>query len=201
MRITTTWMRRLLLPAACVAFLAGCVEQPVEPVYERQASRVVDQAYILPGADFSQYTRLLAEPLEIYYPESDGEMPAEDIQRIRQIFRDAFVAAIADDYEIVSVPGPDVLRVRAQLIDMKVTAQKPGYSASGRLKSLVAHGELTFLMELSDSQTNTVLARAGDRTNDVSAGEDEAEWAAVEQAAQHWAGLFRNWLDDSLGKP
>lgn len=108
------------------------------------------------------------------------------------------MAAIGDDYEIVQSPGPDVLLIKAQLIDMKVAGAGQSYNASGRLRELVARGELTFLMEIVDSVSGEVLARAGDRTHDVRSADSAASWDEVDRAAAHWAGLFRNWLDRSL---
>lgn len=195
-------MTTSLVPACLLAgMLSACVEQTTEPAYVRQSGPAVEHAYVLPGADFSQYSKLMSGGLEIYYPESDGAPPVGDLERIRAAFVTAFTEATAGAYEWVDAAGPDVLLVKGQLIDMKVTGASSDYNASGRLKSLVAYGELTFLMEMVDSQTGDVLARAGDRTKDVTTGEDAAEWAAVDRAAEYWAGLFRNWLDDSLGKP
>ncbi len=178
---------------------AACVEPEVE-TYVRQQNSNVEQAYIVPGADFSKYTYLMTDGLEIYYPQSDAAPPAEDIARIRELFRRAFIEAIGSDYEIVEAAGPDVLKVNAQLIDMKVMGADGGYTASGKLKTLVAQGQLTFLMEIIDSESGEVLARAGDRTWTASSGGETAEWSEVDRAAKYWAGLFRNWLDKSLGK-
>lgn len=184
---------------AVVTLLASCVETQVE-TYVRQENTNVDQAYIVPGVDFSKYTRLMTDGLEIYYPQSDAPPPTEDVDRIREMFRSAFTEAIGADYEFVDVAGPDVLKIKAQLIDMKVTGASGGYTASGRLQNLVAYGELTFLMEIADSVSGEVLARAADRTRDVSSGGESAEWAEVDRAAKYWAGLFRDWLDRSLGQ-
>ena len=191
----------LLSTLIFAGLLSACVEQTTEPTYVRQSSPTVEHAYVMPGADFSQYSKLMSGGLEIYYPESNDAPPAEDLERIRAAFVAAFTAATAGAYEWVDTAGPDVLLVTGQLIDMKVTGAGSDYNAGGRLKSLVAYGELTFLMEMADSRSGEVLARAGDRTKDVTTGEDAAEWAAVDRAAAYWAGLFRNWLDDSLGKP
>ena len=190
-----------ILTVLSVGAFSGCVQQTVEPTFVRESSDAVDYAYIASGADFSKYTKLTTDGLEIYFPESDAPPPKEEIDRIRATFIAAFTEAIGNDYEVVQAPGPDVLKVRAQLIDMKVTGADSHYAGSGKLKSLVAHGELTFLMEMIDSQSGDVLARAADRTKDVSSGEDAAEWEDVDRAARHWAGLFRNWLDRSLGEP
>ena len=83
---------------------------------------------------------------------------------------------------------------------LKIAGAGGEYTASGRLQDLVARGELTFLMEMIDSETGSILARAADRTTDVSMDGDAAQWEEVDKAAVYWAGLFRDWLDISLGK-
>ena len=182
------------------ATLSAACAEPEAETYVRQQNSNVEQAYVVPGADFSKYTYLMTDGLEIYYPQSDAAPPAEDIAHIRELFRRAFIEAIGSDYEFVEAAGPDVLKVNAQLIDMKVMGADGGYTASGKLKTLVAQGQLTFLMEIIDSESGDVLARAGDRTWTSSSGGDSEEWAEVDRAAKYWAGLFRNWLDKSLGK-
>jgi len=179
--------------------LTACVEVTTTS-YIRQSNSIVEQAYVQPGADFSKYTKLMTDGLEIYYPQSDAKPPEEALERIRASFRTAFTDAIGDDYEFVDAAGPDVLKIKAQLIDMKITGAGGDYTASGRLQDLVARGELTFLMEMIDSESGSVLARAADRTTDISAAGDAAQWDEVDKAAAYWAGLFRNWLDNSLGK-
>jgi hypothetical protein len=174
----------------------------VEPFYRPEGARV-EQAYISPDADFSLYSKLLAQPLEIYYP-TDAPAPSEDeLDRLRQIFRDAFLGELADDYEIVEEPGPDVLTVLAQIVDLKVTGPLGTFESTGRLRQLVTKGQLTFLMEVRDSLTDRVLARAGETEDGAATSltEEEASWAEVEVAAQRWAGLFRSWLDENLGVP
>jgi hypothetical protein len=60
-----------------------------------------------------------------------------------------------------------------------------------------------FMMELKDSRTANVLARAADSaaappfstTANVS-----TDWTAVEQAAAGWATRFRRFLDDNLNR-
>jgi hypothetical protein len=172
----------------------------VEPFYRPEGARV-EQAYISPDADFSVYSKLLAQPLEIYYP-TDAPAPSEDeLNRLRQIFRDAFLGELADDYEIVEEPGPDVLTVLAQIVDLKVTGPLGTFESTGRLRHLVTKGQLTFLMEVRDSLTDRVLARAGETEDGAATSltEEDASWAEVEVAAQRWAVLFRSWLDENLG--
>ena len=178
----------------------ACVKVVNTGSYDRVHEAVVDSAYLNEAADFSRYTKLMSGGLEIYYPESDAPPDPSDIERIRDYFRTAFTRAIGDDYTIVDEPGPDVLLVKAQVIDLSINEGGAVYDPSGRLRDIVAHGELTFLMTMSDSQTGQVLARAGDKYSDISAERGEATWDDVREAAEYWAGLFRSWLDRSLGK-
>jgi hypothetical protein len=56
-------------------------------------------------------------------------------------------------------------------------------------------------MELKDSQTGDVLARAADSAETpafATAAGTETDWASVEQAAQRWARLFREFLDRNM---
>jgi len=181
--------------------VAACTKTVYVGSFNRVPNTAVEYAYINQEADFSKYTKLLSGGLEIYYPEGEETPDPADLDRIRGYFRDAFVSAIGDAYEIVTEPGPDVLKVSAQIADMKISPGGAVFEPTGRLRDVVAHGELTFLMEMSDSVTGQALARAGDKSSDISADKDDATWDDVQRAAEYWAGLFRNWLDSSLGAP
>ncbi len=183
--------------AACIGFfaVAACTQIVV---YDRPSDVAVEHAFVKKGVDLGRYQRLMSSGLEIYYPSDVGSPPEADLQRMRQSFRAAFLTALGDDYVIVTEPGRDVLLVRAQLIDMKVIGREGNLTTGGLLREMVARGELTFIMEMVDSITGEVLVRAGDTTRDISNGEGNTEWAEVDAAAKHWAGLFRAWLDRSL---
>ena len=181
--------------------VAACTKTIITGSFHRVPNTAVEYAYINQEADFNKYTRLMSGGLEIYYPEGEETPDPADLDRIRGYFRDAFAAAIGDAYEIVTEPGPDVLKVSAQIVDMKISPGGAVFEATGRLRDVVAHGELTFLMEMSDSVSGQVLARAGDKSSDISADKDDATWDDVQRAAEYWAGLFRNWLDTALGTP
>ena len=58
-------------------------------------------------------------------------------------------------------------------------------------------------MELVDSKSGEVLARAADSTSvpALGVGDDTiTDWDAVQSAAERWAKLFRNFLDENLNK-
>jgi hypothetical protein len=187
--------------AVAVLSLNACTKTVVTGSFNRVPNTTVEYAYINEQVDFSQYTKLMNGGLAIYYPEDEEPPDPAEINRIREYFRDAFTSAIGDDYEIVDEPGPGVMKVQGQVIDMKMTSGGTVMDVSGRLRDIVAHGELTFLMEMSDSLTGQVLARAGDKSSDISVDKGDATWDDVRRAAEYWAGLFRNWLDNYLGEP
>jgi hypothetical protein len=126
--------------------------------------------------------------------------PASDLDQLRQYFREAFLAEIGDDYRIVNTTGPEVLRVTAQIIDLKIVGAGGTYEPSARLREVVAAGELTLVMELQDSVTERALVRAADTTSTANpaATSREADWDNVRQAAERWAEMFRRFLDMNL---
>lgn len=191
-----------LLVLSTVMFLSACVKTTVETYRSVPESRV-DSAFVKSGVDFSRYTRLQAMPLEIYYYEGLDEPDPGDIETVRGIFREAFLGKIGDDYELVDEPGPDVLHVLASLVDLEMSSVPDDLPVKGRAASLVAAGQLTFFMELADSQTGEVLARAGDKEKapaQIAGAATERDWARTEEAADRWAQMFRDFLDENLGR-
>lgn len=182
--------------------LAACTTTTIVEPYYRPADARIEQAYLSPGADFRVYTKVMASPLEIYYPDN-APPPAEAVlERLRQTFRTAFLEALGEDYVVVDEAGPDVMHVIGQVVDLKIAGATGTFDATGRLEDLVAQGQLTLLMEFRDSQTGRVLARAAEtEPGRATAVTDEpASWAEVELAARRWAGLFRLFLDEHLGR-
>lgn len=94
------------------------------------------------------------------------------------------------------------MTVQATLIDFRNAAYQDTMSVSADLRDMAAPGKIVFLMEMRDSVSGAVLARAGDsaKTPAIAGQQGETtDWDSVEEAAQHWATLFREFLDDNLG--
>lgn len=181
--------------------LSGCVTVETQS-YRVQKDSAVESAQVATNADFSRYDRLLAEEAGIFFP--DGARPSdEDIARIRQIFRTAFLAEL-EGYSIVSQPGPSTMSVQASIIDLRGAAPGQVPAMNRQVQDMARPGSLVFMMELRDSRTGAVLARAGDSTMSPafspSGGAGTTDWDTVEQAAKHWAALFRGFLDRNLGR-
>jgi len=182
--------------------LAGCAGSKVESQSFRVAQNSkVASAQIAVDADFGRYDRLLATELGIFFPQT-ALTSDEDTQRIRQIFRDSFLNEL-DGYEIVDKSGPTTMTVEASLVDLRNStgAQMPKMRSA--IRDLATPGSILFLMEMRDSVSDRVLARAADKTKapTISSAEgDESDWASIEDAAQHWAALFRTFLDENLNQ-
>jgi len=190
------------LLVASLLLASGCVKTTVDTYRSVPDSRA-DSAFVKPGVDFSRYQRLQAMPLEIYYYEGLDAPDPEDIEKIRRIFREAFLGKLGDDYELVDEPGPDVLHVLASLVDLEHSSVPEDLPVKGRAASLVAAGQLTFFMELADSQSGEVLARAGDKEKapaGIAGAATDRDWARTEEAADRWAQMFRDFLDENLGR-
>jgi hypothetical protein len=180
--------------------LSGCAGVQVESQSFRvNKNSAIESAQIAVGADFGQYRQLLATELGIYFPQ-DQSTTAADINRIREIFRTAFLPELAD-YNIVDEAGPDTMAVQASLIDMRNAIGDQIPRMRKEIRDMAQPGTIVFLMELRDSVSNRVLARAADSARAPTiAGEagDETDWASIQSAASHWAKLFRVFLDENF---
>jgi hypothetical protein len=178
--------------------VSGCSAVTTQSFQSTRNSNV-EAAYVATDADFSKYSQLRGEDMGIFFPES-SPIPDEDLQRIRQIFRDAFLGELSG-YRIVEHTGPDVMTVQASLIDLRnadlgdVPDMRPG------LDRVARPGVLVFTMEMRDSTTDRVLARAADSTSNPKIGSGRGrttDWDDVQVAAEYWASLFRQFLDQNL---
>ena len=188
----------IFIPA--VLLMSGCTTVTVQS-FAASPNANVEAAYIATDADFGRYTRLLGEDMGIFSPEKRPLADA-DSQRLRQIFRDAFINELSG-YEIVENPGPEVMTVQASLIDLRNADISDVPKMRAGLNDVARPGVLVFMMEMKDSSSGRVLARAADSTANPrigSRGSNSTDWDAVQVAAQHWASLFRQFLDQNLGR-
>jgi len=180
---------------------SACTTTTTTESFRRNADAVVEAAYIASDADFGRYRRLTAADMGIFFPERSS-IPAADRNRLRSIFRDAFLAEL-QGYEIVDTPGDDVLMVEASLIDLRDATYADVPQVRREIQDVVSPGSLVFLMELRDSESGRVLGRAADSSRNPAIGRDAldaSEWTEAEAAAAYWARLFRDFLDRNLDR-
>jgi hypothetical protein len=84
--------------------------------------------YIKPDFDFRPYNKLMLDPVQVLVTPTPDEpsVPPEVLQRIAQQFQLSLAQALAPAYQIVTQPGPDVLRVRAAITGLEPAKPSPG---------------------------------------------------------------------------
>ena len=95
------------------------------------------------------------------------------------------------------------MTVDASLIDLRNAGSEPLANVRRDIREIATPGSIVFLMEMRDSTTDRVLARAADSTKAptfATASGLETDWGSIENAAQHWAALFKTFLDENLAR-
>jgi len=175
----------------------------------RVKSAKLQHVYLLPGADFRSYTRVMLDPTEVAFKKNwardlnsrsvrslSGRITDADVERAvsegGQAASEIFARAFADGgFPVVTTPGEDVLRVRTAVINLTVSA--PDMMTSGRSRTFAGEaGAATLVVEARDSVSGALLARVVDpqlvgESNIMfsrTAASNRADFRAV---AQRWA--------------
>lgn len=186
--------------ALCASLLA-CTTTTTQG-FKRVKDVQVDATYVAIGADFSKYDRLAAEEMGIFFP-PHSEPSLADQKRAREIFREAFLEQLFAYDVVVGETGPTTLQVQASLIDFTNAGPADVMSVSPQIRDFARPGTIIFLMELKDSTSGDVLARAVDHADlAVLSGSTDVptDWDALDLAAQRWASLFRSFVDENLSR-
>jgi hypothetical protein len=169
--------------------------------------------YIKPDVSFPVYKKLMFERVVVLF--SDNAQPREIdpamLKELTDYYQNALFNAVKGGYEIVDQPGPDVLRVRVAITDMKPsnptantlsTIVPVGIVVSGATKAVsgdnLGTGEASTEFELLDSMTGVRLAAAVDRRQGGK-GVFRGKWEDTKEAFDYWATRFRQRLDEVRG--
>jgi hypothetical protein len=169
--------------------------------------------WLKPGVDFGKYNKIMLDSV-IFYFADDSENKGIDAQEMKEL-ADAcnleVVNVLKDAYPIVADPGPDVLRLRFAITDLKqsrpvlsaVTSVVPiGLGISlvkkGATGSWSGSGATSAELMAMDAITNDVIAVAQD---DKSAGFTErfSKWGSTEEAFKFWAERIKQFIDKAHG--
>ena len=172
----------------------------------------MDAVYLLPGADFRPYTKLLVDPTEVAFRKDwmkdmnqasatlshriTQEEAAEILEAARSNFGDIFHEAFTKaGYEVVTTPGEDVLRVETAVINLYLNAPDP--MSAGRSRTFTANaGEATLVIQVRDSTTNAVLGRVIDRRETLDTGTMRISSSVTNLA--DFRRLFSQWADTTV---
>lgn len=170
-------------------------------------SRQLDMVYLLPGADFRPYKKVMIDPVQVSFrpdwqsrtnrsrgaPRGISDADAEQIsQAARTGFEEIFAAAFKrKGYEVVTSPGPDVLRLRPSVVNLFINAPQP--TTPGMRSYVVQAGEATLTLEARDSLTGAILGVAIDRSSTRNLG--GVTLASGPSNRLDFGDLFRSWAD------
>ena len=160
--------------------------------------------WIKPGVDFSKYKKVMVDYV-IFAIADDSEYKGIDANEFKKVADDASLAlikAIQNNFTVVSKPGPDVIRVRTAIMELR--PNKPGLSAvttvvpvglgisllkKGATDAWTGSGATEAEMMVLDSMTNDVVACAHDKKT-AEFAERFSKWGSVEEAFTFWGELF-----------
>lgn len=172
----------------------------------------MDAVFLAPGADFRVYTKLMVDPTEVAFQKDwlknqnrsgsrmtvriDDQQAAEILQAARTNFMDIFNEAFTKaGYQIVTAPGPDVLRVSTGVLNMYLNA--PDTMEAGRSVTYTANaGEATLVMEVRDSSTNALLGRVLDRRETLDTG--TMQMSSRVSNLSDFRNLFKRWAKNAV---
>lgn len=211
-----------LVVLATVTLIAGTPAMAKEPdTYEglqRVERKGLDTVYLRSGATLAQYHRVMLDPVEVSFDKNwdpRGGRPgfyAADPKRIREdlakLARDTFRDELEKrgGYPLVNEPGPDVLRVRPQIVDLYINA--PETNNPGIVDTYVIEsGEMTLVADLIDSSTNTLIAHVKDRERGrdydgrLHIANRVTNAADARRVIGEWARQLRRALDSAKASP
>lgn len=211
-----------LLLSSVVAIAAAAADKDLPPVSHDglvlEKGKVASVVYVRPGVDFSRYNRIaildcavaLRKDWERDQRVSGKRVSQRDMDEIRSSLAAEFLEVFTDElqnkggYAIVTSGADDVLLLRPAIIDLDVTA--PDTMTAGRSYTLSeSSGAMTLYLEVFDSVTGQILARAIDR--ETSRGTGQIRWqnrvtnkAEADRILRRWASALRERLDEVHGK-
>jgi hypothetical protein len=165
-----------IIAVAAAAPVAGSA--PPADSLKLVSSSQLQRLYLAPGADLSHITGVILDPAEVAFRDdwvrdfnrtrrgASGRLTDSRAEAIRNdaitgvgdVFANAFRNA---GYQIVQAPGPGVLRIRLHIINLAITAPDVR-TGRGQVWSRDV-GEAMLVLDVLDSRSNALLARALDR--------------------------------------
>lgn len=174
-------------------------------------SKRIEHVYLQPGADFRGYTKVIVEPTEVTFAKnwqrdynrsnrslsariSDSEVQdaiSKGVSASTDIFTEAWTKG---GYQVVTTPGPDVLRIKTGVLNIEVNA--PDRPVAGNVKSFSEEaGRATLFVEARDSLTGSLLGRAVDPRI---IGDNNVAWRTSVSNRGDFRDQVQNWANISV---
>ena len=204
------------------ALLSGCSSTPpasqtgflgdysqLQPASDREGVML----YVDRTVDLRPYTKLMFDPVQVLVtPAPDqAQLPPDVLARIGGQFQDSLQRELAPDYQVVSVPGPDVLRVRSAITGIQPAKPQAGAMDYVPIKALYNVGreaagagprvaEMQAEVEVLDPAGRRVVAATVTRKGEQRLPQGEQiTWESLQPITAYWAKNFRTRLDQLRG--
>ena len=200
---------RLVFAALAMAAMAAPVTAKAPETWDgliQVKSKKLALAYLLPHADFRAYSKVMFDQPQVAFAKNwqrdfnrsamtlSGRISDKDVHdavsqaesSLTKIFPERFTQ---EGYQVVTEPGPDVLRLGVAIVNLEVNA--PERDIPGRSSTFaVDAGEATFAIEARDSLTGQLLGRGVDRRE---AGEGPTYRRNYTSNLADFEALFDTW--------
>jgi hypothetical protein len=183
--------RRILAGAAAATLLAiaaagvATARETPPPTWDgmkRVERPGLDAVYLRDGVSLARYKKVMLDPVEVSFdknwdPKRTGSVSTfsrVDTQAIRddlaKLARQVTKRELErkDGFPLVDAPGEDVLRVRAQIVDLYINA--PDTMTPGSRTFVLNAGEMTLVADLYDGHTNALIGHVIDRQRGLENG-------------------------------
>lgn len=157
--------------------------------------------YEKPGVDWARYTRLMIDPVVIYYnPEAKyRQIQPDELKKLTDCFRDTVIDEVQSSYPVVNEPSSDVLRIRAAITDLDPANPAVNVLSVAGMGIPVDMGGASIEAEFLDSLSNERLAALIDRKIgnpiDIRIHKGFTKWGYAEDAFKAWAKELHKELD------
>ena len=208
---TTRWTKTAILAALgalCTPAIADDASGAWDGLVEVKPKRM-DAAYLLPGADFRPYSKVMLDPTQVAFHKNwmkninqastgvSRDVTQADAEKIAETARGNFGDVFAEvfkkaGYDVVTAPAPDVLRLSTAVINLYINA--PDTQSAGRTRTYsMEAGEATLVLEARDSTTGALLGRVLDRRATRESARMQVSNSVTNLS--DFRALFRRWAD------
>ena len=196
--------------------LSACAPQPTIPLdlpesnfdgLQEVKSKYFSAAFIRPGVNFNDYQDLLLSKSELAFRTPDRTkqqfpLTPEQKNRFSRLLDAQFAKELASSntLQMTSSAGPQTLALDVRVQDIVAMVPPRSVSGVGDI-ALLALAEATLVIEISDSESEEILARVFDRRAIEGTaiaqkqGPPITQWEEIEAVSRRWAATVRARLD------
>ena len=194
-------------PASQSGFLGDYTQ--LQPAPDREGVML----WVDKSADLRPYTKLMFDRVQVLAtPAADQPpLPPDVLARIGGQFEESMRREFANGYQLVSAPGPDVLRVRSAITGIQPAKPDAGAMDYVPIKALYNVGreaagagprvaEMQAEVEVLDPSGKRVVAATATRKGDQHLQQGEQiTWQSLQPITDYWAVNVRARLDQLRG--